>query len=156
VLIQIERGIKYPTKPITVSLRALIDVPLNTLQSKLIIFFETFPHFIRMKRPFVSKNAHSFSVYFIHIQMRVFLIVASERSTCCTTHRRAVESLVLNDKQAIFYLPQNEILKYLYSHSEQKHLGCLPFTRQNRKFWLEKQMVCVIPIGKFPKTRSSD
>jgi len=33
--------------------------------------------------------------------------------------------------------------------------GCLPFTRKNRKFRLEKQMVCVIPIGKFRKTRSS-
>jgi len=34
-------------------------------------------------------------------------------------------------------------------------LGYLPFTRTKRKFRLEKQMVCVIPIRKFRKTRSN-
>lgn len=30
-------------------------------------------------------------------------------------------------------------------------LGCIPFTQRNRKFWLENQMVRVIPFGKVQK-----
>ena len=33
----------------------------------------------------------------------------------------------------------------------QKNKGYLPFTRENRKFQLQNQMVCAIPFGKLQK-----
>ena len=47
------------------------------------------------------------------------------------------------------YLISTTILKMYVSHTE--NIGYLPFTWENRKFQLEKQMVRAIPFGKIQK-----